>query len=231
MLQFQVIDDFKNPNLPISNTGSTLNMASALRIYEMKSAADKSKFGIPLSISGLKFDDEGLVLDGVVGHQANTSLIEPEEFTIITAFRADIPTATTQVHSSLAEAASPFTGSRMAVTTTGAVAVNVGATPTAGVTTSTIMPAWEMFAETVSATTVTITRGSNMGKLTGEITDRRPALNSLIIGGGYQSPHNVGITGKIGVWAAYEGVLSDATIIDLFTKVRSIMAPRGVILR
>ncbi|HEJ7866058.1 TPA: hypothetical protein SMI01_000462 [Serratia marcescens] len=230
MLQFQVIDDFNNPNLPISNTGSTLNLASALRIYEMKSATDKSKFGIPLSLSGLTFDGEGLVLDGVVGHQANTSLIEPEEFTIITAFRADIPTATAQVHSSLAEAMSPFTGSRLAVTTTGAVAVNVGATPTAGVTTSAIMPAWEMFAETVSATTVTLTRGSNMGKLTGEITGRRPALNSLIIGGGYRSPHNVGIKGKIGVWAAYEGVLSDATITDLFTKVRAIMAPRGVIL-
>ncbi|BEO70509.1 hypothetical protein SMQE32_13280 [Serratia marcescens] len=230
MLQFQVIDDFKNPNLPISNTGSPLNMASALRIYEMKSAVDKSKFGIPLSISGLTFDSEGLILDGVAGHQANTSLIEPEEFTIITAFKAEIPTASAQVHSSLAEAASPFTGSRMAVTTTGAVAVNVGAVPTAGVTTSVIMPAWEMFAETVSATTVTITRGSNMGKLTGEITGRRPALNSIIIGGGYQSPHNVGIKGKIGVWAAYAGILSDATIADLFAKVRAIMAPRGVFL-
>lgn len=230
MLQFQVIDDFKNPNLPISNTGSALNMASALRIYEMKSAVDKSKFGIPLSISGLTFDDEGLVLDGVAGHQANTSLIEPEEFTIITAFKAAIPAVTAQVHSSLAEAASPFTGSRMAVTTTGAVAVNVGANPTAGVTTSVIMPAWEMFAETVSATKVTITRGSNMGKLTGDITGRRPALNSIIIGGGYQSPHNVGFKGSIGVWAAYAGVLSDATIADLFAKVRSIMAQRGIYL-
>ncbi|CAI2431335.1 hypothetical protein [Serratia liquefaciens] len=230
MLQFQVIDDFRNPNLPISNTGSMLNMASALRIYEMKSAADKSKFGIPLSVSGLTFDNEGLVCDGVVGHQANTSLIEPEEFTIITAFRADIPSVTSQVHSSLAEAASPFSGSRMCVTTTGAVAVNVGGIPTAGVTTSVIAPAWEMFAETVSATKVTITRGSNMGKLTGDITGRRPALNSLILAGGYQTPHNIGIKGKIGVWAAYEGVLSDATITDLFTKVRAIMAPRGVYL-
>ncbi|HAT2880288.1 hypothetical protein [Serratia marcescens] len=228
MLQFQVIDSFNNPNLPISNVGSTLNLASALRVYEMKTAVDKSKYGTPLSVTGLTFDDEGLVCDGVIGHQANTSLIEPAEFTIITAFRADIPTSTSQVYSSLAEGVSPFTGSRMAVTPTGTIAVNVGANPTAGVSTSVIAPAWDMFALTVTSTKLTLTRGSNLGQLSADITARRPALNPIILGGGYLAPHNVGIKGKIGVWAAYEGVLSDEAINDLFAKVRVIMSRRGV---
>ncbi|OJT38472.1 hypothetical protein [Serratia plymuthica] len=229
MLQFQVIDDFGNPNLPVSNTGSTLNLDSALRIYEMKNTSDKSKNAIPMSVTGLSFDAEGLVFDGEVGHQANTSLIEPVEYTILTAFRANIPGATAQVYSSLAEATSPYSGSRMAVTSTGAIAVNVGISgPTAGVTTSVIAPAWEVFAISVSETELQLTRGSNMGRLTAPLENRRMALNSILLGGGYLSPHNIGIVGKMGVWAAYEGILPDSVIVDLMAKIRAIMASRGV---
>lgn len=232
MLQFQVTNDFGNPNLPISNSRSALYLESALGVWEMNDAKDRSGNGHTLSVSGLTFDSTGLVCDGQYDHYADTGIIEPETSTVLMAFRADIPTATSQLYSSLAEGTTPYTGSRCAIQVSGAMVTDVGlaAGGTGRVTTGVIAPAWEMVAIVTDTDKLSVIRKSTGGKITNDFVGRAERKNTIRLGGGYVAPHNLGITGRIGLWAIYSGVLADEVISTLMTKAQVIMAAKGVTL-
>jgi hypothetical protein len=230
MLQLQVIDDFGDSSLPISKSRSAMYLSSSLAVYEMKNEKDKSGNGMMLQMNGLSFDSEGLVCDGVDGHYADTGFIEPMANTVIVAFRADPQDVTTQIYSSLPEGASPFRGSRAAITKTGTFVADVGATPsTIHAQIEHATPGWELMAIVTGAKQLSITRASTMGTTKTAFEARREPFSTTRIGGGYTTPHNLGITGRVGLWAMYNGALDDATIKGLFTKARAIMAEKGVI--
>ncbi|KLF10426.1 hypothetical protein YA25_00240 [Klebsiella aerogenes] len=229
MLQLQVIDDFGDSSLPISKSRSAMYLSSSLAVYEMKNEKDKSGNGMTLQLNGLSFDSEGLVCDSVDGHYADTGIVEPMANTVIVAFRADPQTFTTQIYSSLLEGVSPFRGSRSAITKDGFFVSDVGAIPTIHAQTGNVTPGWEMMAVVTGAKQLTVTRASTMGTVKTAFEARREPVNTTRIGGGYVAPHNLGITGRVGLWAMYNGALDDATIKDLFAKARTIMAAKGVI--
>ncbi|MFU8704578.1 hypothetical protein [Klebsiella aerogenes] len=229
MIQFQVAKDFGNPLLPVSKARSEMYLSSALAIYEMRSTRESSGKGNALDISGLSFDSEGLVCDSIDGHYADTGIVEPMTNTMIMVFRADPQAFTTQIYSSLSEGESPFRGSRAAITKDGFFSSDVGAIPTIHAQTGNVTPGWEMMAVVTGAKQLTVTRASTMGTVKTAFEARREPLNTIRIGGGYIAPHNLGITGRVGLWAMYNGALDDETIKYLFTKARSIMAGKGVI--
>ncbi|MDT4307050.1 hypothetical protein RPN21_00450 [Klebsiella aerogenes] len=229
MLQLQVIDDFGDSSLPISKSRSAMYLSSSLAVYEMKNEKDKSGNGMTLQLNGLSFDSEGLVCDSVDGHYADTGIVEPMANTVIVVFRADPQAFTTQIYSSLSEGVSPFRGSRAAITKDGFFSSDVGAIPTIHAQTGNATPGWEMMAVVTGAKQLTVTRASTMGTVKTAFEARREPLNTIRIGGGYIEPHNLGITGRVGLWAMYNGALDDATIKDLFAKARTIMAAKGVI--
>ncbi|MCY2743040.1 hypothetical protein OXA52_17345 [Klebsiella pneumoniae] len=231
MIQFQVTKDFGNPLLPVSKARSEMYLDSALSIYEMRSTKDSSGNGNTLDINGLTFDSEGLVCDSVDGHYADTGLIEPLANTVIVAFRANPQEVTTQIYSGLPEGVSPFTGSRAAITKDGFLVADVGATPTTiHAQTGNVTPGWELVAVVTGAKQLSVTRASTMGTVTTPFETRKVPGSTIRIGGGYVTPHNLGITGRVGLWAMYNGALNDETIKDLFMKARSIMAGKGVII-
>ncbi|HBM2903483.1 TPA: hypothetical protein LVL13_004750 [Klebsiella oxytoca] len=230
MIQFQVTKDFGNPLLPFSNARSAMYLESALSIYEMRSAKDSSRKGKDLDVIGLSFDSEGLVCDSVDGHYADTGIIEPLTNTVIVAFRANPQEVTTQIYSGLPESVSPFTGTRAAITKDGFFVADIGAKPTTiHAQTGNATPGWELVAVVTGAKQLSVTRASTMGTATTPFETRSEPKSTIRIGGGYIAPHNLGITGRVGLWAMYNGALDDATIKDLFAKARSIMAGKGVI--
>jgi hypothetical protein len=231
MIQFQVAKDFGNPLLPVSKARSEMYLDSALSIYEMRSAKESSSNGRALEVNGLTFDSEGLVCDGIDGHYADTGIIEPLANTVIVAFRANPQAATTQIYSGLPESWSPFTGTRAAITKDGFLVADIGATPgTIHAQTGNVTPGWEIVAVVTGAKQLSVTRASTMGTVTAPFETRREPKSTIRIGGGYIAPHNLGITGRVGLWAMYNGVLDSATIAGLFARARTIMAGKGVVI-
>lgn len=230
MIQFQVAKDFGNQLLPVSKARSAMYLNSALAIYEMRSTKESSGNGKALEINGLSFDSEGLVCDSVDGHYADTGLVEPLANTVIVAFRADPQEVTTQIYSGLPEGVSPFTGTRTAITKDGYFVADVGSIPTIHAQTGNVTPGWELMAVVTGAKQLSVIRASTMGTVKTAFESRRDPKSTIRIGGGYVTPHNLGITGRVGLWAMYNGALDDATIKDLFTQARSIMAGKGVII-
>lgn len=230
-LQLRVVSSFNNPSLPVSTIGSKLYRSSALGIWEMLDGYDRSGKGNSLIQMGLGFDSTGLYCDGVANHYVDTGVVEPDAYTIITAVQADIPAQTSQIWSCLPEGAAPYTGARAAVTSTGAYLATISSSATGGITnltTGVVAPVWDIFAYTVRNEQLRMTRGSSMGTLTADITGRKKSSKTIRIGGGYLSPHNIGIKGHIGTFALYNGVLSDSDISTLITTTRQIMAGRGI---
>ncbi|MFH3491590.1 hypothetical protein ABK935_22230 [Klebsiella aerogenes] len=230
MIQFQVTKDFGNPLLPFSNARSAMYLESALSIYEMRSAKDSSRKGKALDVIGLSFDSEGLVCDSVNGHYADTGIIEPLTNTVIVAFRANPQEVTTQIYSGLPESERPFTGARAAITKDGIFVADTGATPaTIHAQIGNITPGWELIAVVTGAKQLSVIRASTMETVTTKFETRNEPKRTIRIGGGYVAPHNLGINGRVGLWAMYNGALDSATIAGLFAKARSIMAEKGVI--
>lgn len=230
MIQFQVTKDFGNPLLPFSNARSAMYLESALSIYEMRSAKDSSRKGKALDVIGLSFDSEGLVCDSVNDHYADTGIIEPLTNTVIVAFRANPQEVTTQIYSGLPESERPFTGARAAITKDGIFVADTGATPaTIHAQIGNITPGWELIAVVTGAKQLSVIRASTMETVTTKFETRNEPKRTIRIGGGYVAPHNLGINGRVGLWAMYNGALDSATIAGLFAKARSIMAGKGVI--
>ncbi|HBQ4079358.1 TPA: hypothetical protein MAM58_005025 [Klebsiella pneumoniae] len=231
MIQFQVTKDFGNPLLPFSNARSTMYLESALSIYEMRSAKDSSRKGKALDVIGLSFDSEGLVCDSVNGHYADTGIIEPLTNTVIVAFRANPQEVTTQIYSGLPESERPFTGARAAITKDGIFVADTGATPaTIHAQIGNITPGWELIAVVTGANQLSVIRASTMETVTKKFETRNEPKRTIRIGGGYVAPHNLGINGRVGLWAMYNGVLDSATIVGMFAKARTIMAGKGVVI-
>lgn len=129
-LRITVTDGFNNPILNPSEVGSPLLLNTSVSLYEMRSIYDRSPNGNHLILNEIVIDDSGLACDGIVGHGAMTGISEPDAFTILTAI--NVPTApkqTSQIFSSLAEAASPLSGCRLAITTTGSLTASIGSSP------------------------------------------------------------------------------------------------------
>lgn len=237
MIQFQVTKDFGNPLLPVSKARSELYLSSALAIYEMRSTKESSGNGKALEVNGLTFDSEGLICDGIDGHYADTGIIEPLENTVIMAFRADKPGATSQFYSSLAEGTRPYTGTRAAVTKDGffvadvGIHVSEGGAYTGRAQTGDITPGWEIVAVVTSAKGISVTRMTTGGSNYGLFDSRTNPKNTVRIGGGYIAPHNLGIVGRIGLWAMYTGAMNTTTVDYLLEKARGIMAGKGVIIQ
>ncbi|EPQ3461067.1 hypothetical protein NRG04_000045 [Klebsiella aerogenes] len=231
MIQFQVAKDFGNPLLPVSKARSEMYLDSALSIYEMRSAKESSSNGRALEVNGLTFDNEGLVCDGIDGHYADTGLIEPLANTVIVAFRANPQEVTTQIYSGLPESERPFTGARAAITKDGIFVADTGATPaTIHAQIGNITPGWELIAVVTGAQQLSVIRASTMETVTTKFETRNEPKRTIRIGGGYVAPHNLGINGRVGLWAMYNGVLDSATIVGLFAKARTIMAGKGVVI-
>lgn len=234
MLQIRVTSSFNNPNLPVSAIGSKLYRTSALGIWELLDRTDKSGRGNELILSGLGFDYTGLVCDGVANHYVDTGVVEPNEYTIITSFQADIPAQTSQVWSCLPEGVTPYTGARSAILTSGALVATIASADISSVTnllSPVFAPAWEIYAYTIKDDQLRTIRGSDSSVNSVTITGRKKSTKNIRIGGGYIFPHNIGIKGHIGTFALYNGVLDDGDILSLISSTRLIMAGRGVTIK
>lgn len=240
MLQIIVADSFNNPNLPISPIGSRLNLPSSLATWEMLDGYDYSEKGHNLSLSGtgLSYDEIGLASTGVKGSYVETGLLETDNFSIIMAFNATVPTLTSQVWSTL-ETSVPgstsfFRGCRQSIRVEGtlysqAFAGDGNNANSASLTSGALANTWEVYYFSVSATEMRTMRGSTGGATSAAINNgRRKSANPFRICGGWQDPHDTGIVGHVGLMAVYDGVLGDTVAAQQIAIAKSIMQERGV---
>nr|WP_213680134.1 hypothetical protein [Serratia marcescens] len=59
---------------------------------------------------------------------------------------------------------------------------------------------------------------------------RNYAVRPIILGGGYVAPHNIGITGHIGLFGAYDGAFSESDMMSLIQKGRAVMRGNGTVI-
>lgn len=228
-----VTDDFNNAFLNPSEVGSPLLLGSTLALYEMNSIYDRGPHEHHLILNDIVIDGLGLACDGVAEHNAYTGLSEPSAFTVLAAINVpSLPPQTSQIFSSLAEAASPLSGCRLAITTTGALTASIGSSP--GVTIrecGSAVGGWTVFAVSFSDAGILCLRmnGDKYGApLAGT---RNYARRPMILGGGYVPPHNIGINGHIGLFGVYEGALSESEMMTLIQKGKDAMKKgKGIII-
>lgn len=235
MFQIIVTDSFNNPNLPISQIGSILNLPNSLATYELMDGYDYSKNGHNLILKdGITFDKYGMVCTGVGGQYADTGLLETDSYSVLVAFNANTPLSTSQLWTSLPTGAAPYSGARQAILTSGALNSQAFAgdgtfSAIAGQTSGPISGSWEIWVFTLNNTQMRNYRAASQAFVNTDVVGgRRKSSSPFRLGGGYVAPHNIGISGHIGLWAAYDGVLTDTQILDLVSKAKSIMAGRGV---
>ena len=234
MLQIIVTDSFNNSNLPISQVGSVLNLPSSLATYEMQDSYDYSEKGNNLVLTpGLSFDRLGLVCSGVEGDYADTGILEPDSYTVLTAFNANVPPATTQLWTTLGTGVTPYNGARQALRTTGelnsqAFGGDGSTAASANLVSGALANMWEIYAFTLTNTNMRTYRGSSATFTEAPVlNNRRKSITPLRIAGGYVAPHNIGISGHIGFLSVYDGVLTDTQITDLVAKGKAMLIERG----
>ncbi|WP_261151623.1 hypothetical protein [Serratia ficaria] len=227
-----IASSFKNPFLNPSQVGSPLLLDNTLALYEMRSIYDRSPHGNHLILNDLVIDEQGLFCDGIEGHNAYTGISEPSAFTVLTAINVPVaPAQTTQIFSSIAEAGSPLTGCRLAITNTGQLTASMGTSP--GVTIlncGLAIGGWTIFATKFSDDGIMCLRMSGQKFETPLAGTRNYAVRPIILGGGYVAPHNIGITGHIGLFGAYEGAFSESEMMTLIQKGRSVMKGNGTVI-
>lgn len=175
----------------------------------------------------------GLLCDGVVEHNAYTGVSEPHAFTVLVAINVPtLPAQTSQIFSSLAEAASPLSGCRLAITTTGALTASIGSSP--GMTIRECgyaAGAWTIFSVSFSDAGIFCLRANGDKYSAPMAGTRNYARRPMVLGGGYIAPHNIGITGHIGLFGAYAGAFSEPEMMTLIQKGKEVMRTgKGIII-
>lgn len=233
MLQIIVTKSFNNPNLPVSQIGSVMNLSSSIATYEMIDGYDYSEKGHHLNTVGLTFDSMGLVGTGLDGAYADTGLLEPDAYTVIVAFNAQIPPQTTQLWTTLGTATTPYNGARQAVQTgkglnSQAFAGDGTTGAAANLVSGAVTDMWEIYGFALNNTNMRTYRGSSNAFVEAAVVNnRRKSSYTMRIAGGYLAPHNLGIIGHVGVFAVYNGVLTDAQIQEQVAKAKQLMKDRG----
>jgi hypothetical protein len=212
--------------------GSPLLLDSTKALYEMNSIYDRSPSGHHLILNDIVIDALGLVCDGVEGHGAYTGLSEPDDFTVLTAI--NIPTApaqTSQIFISMAESASPLSGCRLAITNTGTLTASMGSSPSVTIRDcGHAVGGWTIFATSFSDEGISCLRMNGDAYKAPVAGTRNYAKRPMILGGGYRAPHNIGISGHIGLFGVYEGAFSESEMMTLIQKGKAVMKDKGIII-
>ena len=231
-LRVTITNSFNNPFLQKSQVGSPLLLDSTVALYEMRSIYDRSPNGNHLILNDLVIDAQGLFCDGIEGHNAYTGVTEPDAFTVVTAINVPkAPPQTSQIFSSIAESGSPLSGCRLAITSTGSLTASMGTSP--GVTLlncGSAVGAWTLFATRFSDDGIMCLRMDGSKFSTPLAGTRNYAVRPIILGGGYVAPHNIGITGHIGLFGAYDGAFSESDMMSLIQKGRAVMRGNGTVI-
>ncbi|MEN5279815.1 hypothetical protein [Serratia marcescens] len=224
-LRITVTDGFNNPLLNPSEVGSPLLLDTSVALYEMRSIYDRSPNGNHLILNEIIIDDLGLACDGIVGHNAMTGISEPSAFTILVAINVPAaPQKTAQIFSSLAEAASPLSGCRLAITTTGTLTASIGSSPSVTIKgCGGAIGGWTVFAISYSDDGIFCLRMNGDKYAAPVVGNRNYARRPMILGGGYVAPHDMGINGHIGLFCVYEGALSESEMMTLIQKGKDAM--------
>lgn len=236
-LQIRVVNNFNNPSLPITDLGSLLFRDGCLGVYDLLSPWDKSGNNKHLVMSGFTFNTSGMVMTSTPGFYADTGIKEPDAFTVVIAHNVALDAANTvSLVNSLNEGASPFTGHRMALNTSGLQTLAQGVTPGSYfVTGGNAYGGWTAYAYTIAGNNITIQR-SNGTKYTGTVpsSQTKQAPISTICLGGSKVAAAAGVsmppTGLFGCAGIYPGDLGDAGRSSVIGSAKQTMARRGIIL-
>lgn len=234
-LRFIIADDFNNPNLPVIDLNSPLWDASALGIYEMNSLRDASGHNKDLA-TALSLTSEGLYTPGGANHYADTGIREGTDLTVVLSIKIEgAPAITSQIYSSLTEASSPFSGTRLAVDANRQLIATVGTTVNyiglpSGTVVSSSTPLWSTFAFSTNATSLKVIRSGGEkyeAQLGTQI--KNPAKQNIRLLGGYSAPHDQGPKSTIGCIGIYNRYFSDEEMSAMILKAKKVMAKKGII--
>ncbi|URC22107.1 hypothetical protein CHUUTOTORO_00030 [Serratia phage vB_SmaM-ChuuTotoro] len=238
------VKSFSNPNLPMGDFSSLLNRPEALGVYEMLGTYDASGNGKNLKMGGHTFNQLGLVSKPVKGFYVDTGILEPDVFTVVVATNINnpsqlpIPGSIPNIISSFSEVAAPFSGHRLALTSSGIPHLAVGKTsgsPIQALSGNTAIGGWTVYAYTVDGKKLALQRSSGVVvNAEGAESDiKSPAKRTICIAGnpttdtvtGATTMPPDGVIGCLGIYAGDFGVGGRAQLINDAT---SIMKKRGV---
>lgn len=228
-LRMTITPSFNNPFLQPSKVGSPLLLDSTKALYEMNSIYDRSPNGHHLILNDIVIDELGLACDGVEGHGAYTGLSEPDAFTVLAAINVPAaPAQTSQIFISMAESATPLSGCRLAITSAGTLTASMGSSPSVTIRDcGGAVGGWTIFATSFSDDGISCLRMNGDTYKAPVVGTRNYAKRPMILGGGYKAPHNIGISGHIGLFGVYEGAFSESEMMTLIQKGRSVMKDKG----
>lgn len=231
-LQVIVKQPFTNPLFPPSDTISLIYRDSAQGIYEMLSSYDRSGKGNHLKVNGHTFGPQGLISTPNVNNYADTGIMLPATYSLLFShYIAAVPTATANIYSNLNPGANPFTGGRIAVSSSGGAGVlQLGVTGESAysVNIGGIVTGWTTYCLTVTGNHYRLTR-QNGNTFEGDLPAAiAPGIVPLRLAGGYIPTVNIPMDGILGVAGVYFEDLPIATQMDLINKARQILAKRGI---
>lgn len=227
MLRIIVPGVINNPDIPLADPEMAMNNEYSLATWGMLDKTDFSGNGNDLSGS-LSFNQYGMVTTSN-GRMA-TGLLDASEFTMVFATNTPIPAATGNLVSNLMGGATPFSGFRVAVNSSGTLLVSVGSSSGSANTLSigTGAGAWTCFAVSVKDTLVNAKRSTG-AEYTFPVTGRVRGANQLYINGAPDgSSLLTGVPGTFGMLAYYNKFYTAAECAPLIEEMRTIMRGRGV---
>ncbi|HFT6764482.1 TPA: LamG-like jellyroll fold domain-containing protein [Klebsiella aerogenes] len=218
-------------DLELAEPEMILNDSASIATYGMQDQYDSSGNGYDL-VTGNEFTELGMRTVADSAHGANTGIIESDEMTFALCINMNQPTVSGRLFSNLFPGIAPFGGLQLRIEAAGTLILQVATgnsvESTVQVSHGGAVGGWTRFTVAVSNTEASITRASG-DKHSSAITVRKKSTLPLILNGGQSPEQNMGLPGLMGIFAVYNRVLTDAEQTDVRSKMKTIMAMRGVV--
>lgn len=219
-------------DLELAEPEMILNNSNSIATYGMLDQYDSSGNGYDL-VTGNEFTELGMRTAADSAHCANTGIIESDDMTFALCINMSKPTVSGRLFSNLFPGIAPFGGLQLRIEAAGTLILQVATGNSDESTVQVIhggaIGGWTRFTVAVSNTEASITRASG-DKHTSAISVRKKSPLPLILNGGQSPEQNMGLPGLFGLFAVYNRALTDSEQTDVCSKMKNIMAMRGVII-